>query len=119
MITLRLVPWVLGLGHFMVECFAACPDHLHVRLPDRPSDVVILQLEAEADEMWSFVQRKANRQWIWIAMDATTRQILGWQKGRCDEMQRRPYLAEDMDLLESHATVDFFWGRTRVGNSDR
>ena len=65
----------------MVECFAACPDHLHVRLPNRPTDVVILQLEAEADEMWSFVQKKANRQWIWIAVDATTRQIIGFHVG--------------------------------------
>jgi insertion element IS1 protein InsB len=60
--------WLL---HFMVERFAACPDHWHVQLPNSPTDVVLLQLEAEADELWSFVQRKANRQWIWIAMDAT------------------------------------------------
>jgi hypothetical protein len=51
--------WLL---HFMVERFAACPDHLHVQLPNSPTDVVLLQLEAEADELWSFVQRKANRQ---------------------------------------------------------
>src|SRR5499426_1198445 len=54
--------WLL---HFMVECFAASPDHLHVRLPNRPTDVVILRLEAEANEMWSFVPQKANKQWIW------------------------------------------------------
>ena len=70
--------WLL---HFMVECFAACPDYLHARLPNRPTDVVILQLAAEADEMWSFVQKKANGQWIWIAMDATTRQIVGFHVG--------------------------------------
>jgi IS1 family transposase len=29
--------------------------------------------EAEADEMCSFVQKKANKQWLWLAMDATTR----------------------------------------------
>jgi insertion element IS1 protein InsB len=70
--------WLL---HFMVECFAACPDDLHVWLPNRPTDVVILRLEAEADEMWSFVQKKANRQWIWIGMDATTRQVLAFHVG--------------------------------------
>jgi insertion element IS1 protein InsB len=43
--------------------------------------VVLLQLEAEADELWSFVQRKANRQWIWIAMDATTRQVMAFHVG--------------------------------------
>ena len=30
--------WLL---HFMVECFATCPDHLHVRLPTRPAKVLI------------------------------------------------------------------------------
>jgi insertion element IS1 protein InsB len=70
--------WLL---HFMVERFAACPDHLHAQLPVSPTDVVIRQLEAEADEMWSFVQKKANKQWIWIAMDAKTRQIIAFHVG--------------------------------------
>ena len=39
------------------------------------------RLEAEADEMWSFVQKKANKQWIWIAMDAKTRQIIAFHVG--------------------------------------
>src|SRR5262249_42353568 len=70
--------WLL---HFMVKRFAACPDDLHVRIPHRPTDVVLRQLEAEADEMWSFVKKKANKQWSWIAMDATTRQIIAFHVG--------------------------------------
>jgi len=70
--------WLL---HFMVECFTACPEDLHVQLPARPTTVVMSRLEAEADEMWSFVQKKANKQWIWIAMDATTRQIIAFHVG--------------------------------------
>jgi insertion element IS1 protein InsB len=69
------------LVHFMVERFAACPDHFHVQLPVRPTTVVRRQLEAEADEMWSFVETKANKQWLWIAMDATTRQIIAFHVG--------------------------------------
>ena len=72
------LPWLL---RFMVERFAACPEHLYVQLPKGPAHVVIHQLEAEADEMWSFVGKKANRQWIWIAMDATTRQIIAFPVG--------------------------------------
>jgi transposase-like protein len=53
--------WLL---HLMVERFAACPDHLHVRQPVSPTAMVIRQLEAEADEMWSFVAKKANKQWL-------------------------------------------------------
>jgi insertion element IS1 protein InsB len=69
------------LFHFMVECFTACPEDLHVQLPTRPTAVVMSRLEAEADEMWSFVQKKANKQWIWIAMDAKTRQIIAFHVG--------------------------------------
>jgi insertion element IS1 protein InsB len=70
--------WLL---HCMVECFTACPEDLHGQLPARPTTVVMSRLEAEADEMWSFVQKKANKQWIWIAMDAKTRQIIAFHVG--------------------------------------
>ena len=45
--------WLL---HFMVDRFAACPEHLLVQLPASPTDVVLRRLESEADELWSFVQ---------------------------------------------------------------
>jgi insertion element IS1 protein InsB len=70
--------WLL---HFMVERFVACPEHLHVQHPASPTGVIIRQLEAEADEMWSFVQKKANKQWIWIAMDVNTRQVIAFHVG--------------------------------------
>jgi insertion element IS1 protein InsB len=38
-------------------------------------------LEAEADEMGSFVKTKANMPWIWMAMDAKTRQIMAFRVG--------------------------------------
>jgi insertion element IS1 protein InsB len=31
--------------------------------------------------MWSFVQKEANAQWIWIAMDAKTCQIMAFHVG--------------------------------------
>jgi insertion element IS1 protein InsB len=70
--------WLL---HFMAERFATCPDDLHVWVPRHPTDVVMRRLEAEADEMWSVVKQKANRQWIWIAMDAQTRQVIAFHVG--------------------------------------
>ena len=39
------------------------------------------RLEAEANEMWSFVKKKANKQWIWIAMDTITCQDLAFHVG--------------------------------------
>jgi insertion element IS1 protein InsB len=74
------LPWLL---HFMVECFAACPDHLHIWRPAGPTEVVIQQLEAEADEMWSFVGKRANKPWIWMAMDAQTRQVIAFHVADC------------------------------------
>jgi insertion element IS1 protein InsB len=31
--------------------------------------------------MWSVVQKKANKHWMWLAMDATTRQIIALHVG--------------------------------------
>jgi IS1 transposase len=49
--------------------------------PARPTAVVVSRLEAEADEMWSFVQKKANKPWVWIAMDAPSRQVMAFHVG--------------------------------------
>jgi hypothetical protein len=64
--------WLLG---FIVTCFEALPDHLYVQPITCTQDMVIQRLEVEADEMSSFVQTKANKQWTWLAMDAKTRQV--------------------------------------------
>jgi len=34
-------------------------------------------LTVQMDELWSFVDHKGNKQWVWLAMDAETREILG------------------------------------------
>jgi len=43
--------------------------------------VILHRLEAEMDELWSFVGVKANRHWVWIAMDVTTRQVIAFHVG--------------------------------------
>jgi insertion element IS1 protein InsB len=65
----------------MVERFGAVPAHLNVQSPARAPAVILQRLEAEMDELWSFVGTKANRQWVWIALDAATRQILAFHVG--------------------------------------
>jgi insertion element IS1 protein InsB len=70
--------WLL---HCMVERFASCPDHLHVQLPEDPTDVVMQRLDAEADERWNFGGKKENKPWIWMAMDAKTRQVMAFHMG--------------------------------------
>src|SRR5215510_697284 len=66
---------------FMAARFAALPARLHVRPVTVPRDVILGRLEVEADEMWSFVTKKANKQWVWIAMDQQTRQIMAFHVG--------------------------------------
>lgn len=39
----------------------------------------------ECDELSSFVARKSNRQWVWLAMDRDTREIVGCFVGARDE----------------------------------
>jgi insertion element IS1 protein InsB len=70
--------WLLG---FMVTCFEDLPDHLNVQPVTGNADVMIQRLEIEVDEMASFVQNKANKQWIWLAMDVKTRQIIAFHVG--------------------------------------
>ncbi len=93
--------WLL---HFMVERFAACPNHVNRRLPTSPANVLIYKLEAEADEMWSFVQKKVNKQWIWLAMDAKSRQIIAFHVGDRSRESAKALWAEIPEVYQQHAT---------------
>jgi insertion element IS1 protein InsB len=46
--------------------------------PGRPRTVSMRLVEAEADEMCNFVKQKANKRWLWLAMDRATRQIIAF-----------------------------------------
>ena len=35
----------------------------------------------ECDELWSFVKTKENKQWIWLAIDKLSREIVGVARG--------------------------------------
>jgi IS1 family transposase/transposase-like protein len=39
------------------------------------------KLRVQMDELWSFVDDKGNKQWVWLAMDADTREIIGCHVG--------------------------------------
>jgi insertion element IS1 protein InsB len=92
--------------HFMVECFAACLDHLQAQLPTGPTDVVMQRLEAEADEMWSFVARRGNKQWLWIATDAKTRQIVAFHVGDRSRDSARQLWAKIPWVYRAQATFN-------------
>jgi insertion element IS1 protein InsB len=72
------IRWLMD---FMVACFTALPEHLHVQPVASSGEVLLGCLEVEADELWSFVQKKTNPHWVWIAMDKQTRQIIAFHAG--------------------------------------
>jgi insertion element IS1 protein InsB len=93
--------WLLG---FLVQCFGALPDHLHVQSVSCTRDVLIQRLEVEADELASFVQKKAHKQWVWIAMDATTRQVIAFHVGDRSHTSAEHLWAKIPQAYRQHAT---------------
>jgi insertion element IS1 protein InsB len=85
-ISLRGICRTVGVGlqwllQFMVARFQAAPEDLYAKPANGTPAVILQRLEAELDELWSFVGKKANRQWVWVAMDAATRQVIAFHVG--------------------------------------
>jgi len=85
-ISLRGICRAVGVGlqwllQFMVARFQAAPEDLYAKPVEGTPAVILQRLEAELDELWSSVGKKANRQWVWIAMDATTQQVISFHIG--------------------------------------
>ena len=92
--------WLLG---FLVQCFEALPEHLPVQPVSWTHDVLIQRLEVEADELASFVQKKANKQWVWIAMDVKTRQIIAFHVGDRSHKSAEQLWAKIPEAYRHHA----------------
>ncbi len=80
-ISLRGICQAVGVGlrwllQSMGERFEAAREHLYVMSPSGTQTVILQRLEAELDEIWSRVGQKANRPWVWIAMEITARQVV-------------------------------------------
>jgi IS1 family transposase len=43
------------------------------------------KLTIQCDEMWSFVGNKGNKQWIWLAIDVLTKEVVGVYIGQRDK----------------------------------
>lgn len=52
---------------------------LHMRFPHVSIALTLPKhrLTVQMDELWSFVDDKGNEQWVWLAMDVVTREIVG------------------------------------------
>lgn len=75
-------------------------------------------LEAEADEMWSYVQRKEQQRWLWHAIDHQTGEILAYVlsdhkdaaflelKALLDPFGIRRYYTDDWGAYRRHLNPD-------------
>jgi IS1 family transposase len=70
--------WLL---QFITVLYGRLPDDLCVAPTSPQRRLHLLRLEAEVDELWSFVRRRADKQWLWLAFDSETRQVLGFFVG--------------------------------------
>jgi len=72
-----------------------------------PEDVASTILEL--DELWSFVLKKANDSWIWIALCRQTRQVVAYAVGdRSKQTCQRLWEAIPSAYRQGHCFTDFW-----------
>jgi len=63
---------------YMDKLYAESPPNLHIDDAFLQSqDIDLQRFVIENDEAWSFVGKKTNKQWIWVAMHRQSRLIVG------------------------------------------
>ncbi len=68
--------------NFIATLYETLPADLNVQLPAKlQRSVKLLRVRAEADEMWSFVGENINKQWVWLAIDVESRQVIAFYVG--------------------------------------
>ena len=103
--------WLL---QFIATIYERLPDGLYVvpASPDR--HVGLLRLRAEVDELWGFVGKKANKQWLWLAFDSQSRQVIAffvgdrsresarqlWQRIPRDYRERATFYSDDWEAYK-------------------
>jgi len=63
------------LQEYVNQCYEEVPRHVQVRPKPKRA------LKVRMDELWSFVNDKGNKQWVWLALDVSTREIVGCHVG--------------------------------------
>lgn len=67
--------WLIN---FIERLYQITPEDLQFAIP-RAAEIEIFCIEA--DELWSFVSRRANKRWIWLVLERRTRQIIALHIG--------------------------------------
>ena len=94
--------WLLN---FITKLYCALPDDLNGALSrSRKSAIRLVRLEVEADELWSFVVSKENKQWVWIALDVAMKQVLAFNVGDRSASSARELWRRIPQVYRDHAT---------------
>ena len=89
-ISLRGICRVMGISlswllSYVKSLYAKLRDDLNYKVPKQflksITKVDIKVIDSELDEMCSFVGKKKNKRWIWIALCRTTRQVIAFHVG--------------------------------------
>ena len=98
----RLVRWLM-------EEAADLPDVSDSLVPAQENDVL------ELDELWSFVLKKRNKRWIWIALCRRTRQVVAYVIGdRGEETCRKLWERIPVAYRKCHTFSDFWEAYQKV-----
>ena len=91
------------------------PDDLNYQAILKTEKLLIWSIDSELDEMWSFVGSKENKQWVWIAMDAKSRQIIALHVGdRSQESAKRLWELIPGDYRENATFYTDDWQTYKV-----
>jgi insertion element IS1 protein InsB len=85
------------------EALAKLPSLGQSVAPARFDDVL------ELDELWSFVLKKSNKRWIWIALSRRTRQVIAYYVGDRSESSCRQLWQRIPEDYKSCASYSDFW----------
>lgn len=76
------IRWLMG---YIKEKYGQMPEDLNFSASLKnvgKDDTVSLELiDCQADELWSFVHNKENKQYVWIAMHTGSRQVIAFHVG--------------------------------------
>lgn len=100
--------------------FQELTDPLLESLYEKKEGVLYELYRCEADEMWSFVGSKANKQWVWLVMNTANRQIVAFHVGGRGQ-QDAELLFEKVPLVFRQNAVFFadFWNGYHILEEDR
>jgi len=101
--------WLLG---FVADLYQHLPDDLNCQVRAEAGlaeGLLIYPLPSEIDEMLSFVGKKQNKPWIWMAMDVLSRQIVAFHVRSRSRFSAQAQ--KEVDTIQLQETCDLLYRR--------